>query len=197
MPQQLSGLANRFSTRAARWEKLFEGDVSNEAMAYGVISLYAEWEQFSRDLFYVSALQRPLTASGVLVSRPPGIRCIEDVDEQLRQLYNRSKRWNVTVAWGTPSQMIRACNHLALANGQTVNPAIQSQNSPADDVRKARNFLAHRNSSTALQVTTGPFRASLNVASMLAWLRSRQTGGRSQFGLWVSDMTDVARAAVQ
>jgi hypothetical protein len=193
----LGKLANEFASRAARCERAFDGSLTPEARAYALVRLYAEWEEFSRRLVYVSATRTPITESGAMVPRAAGVRTPGDVHRQICILYRKRPTQNFTVAWGTPYQMVKICSHLGLGNESTINPAIQSTNSPANELRLLRNFLAHRNPSTALQVAPRPGLRTVGVDKVLQWLAGKQPGGRSLFGVWCGDLMDVARATVQ
>lgn len=195
MPDKdLRRLANAFSTKAITFEAAFAKASDNPEKAFAVISLYAAWEEFSRRLVFSSAAERPFAGNGRVVPRAPGIGGFADVDAKLRQLKRTRPQHRLIVHLGSPPAMVQACNHLDLANYQTISPAILSQNSPADELRLMRNFLAHRNPDTARQVSLPPTHRPIRTAVAINWLDRKLPGGRTQFGVWASDLSDVARA---
>jgi hypothetical protein len=194
VPELLSE-ANRFLSRAARCEAFFLGGPAMANRAYATIRLYSEWEEFCRRLIETSALRNPRTAGGVVVPRPPGIKDFQDVDKRLRKIFSKKPKQNYAVPWGTPYQMVRVSAGLGLANHQTIQAAILASNSPANDLRLIRNFLAHRNPGTALQLRHGI--SDHSVADTVNWLAALQLGGATRMEAWVEDLSDVALAAVQ
>ncbi|MGH8623929.1 MAG: hypothetical protein ACREYC_01185 [Gammaproteobacteria bacterium] len=164
--------------------------------AYAVISLYSEWEEFSKKLMMTSAFLKPVTTSGLIVPRAPGIRSEQDFRAQIAVFYKRPGQ-NFAVAWGTPSKFIRLSLGLQLDNRNTLAAAMGSSTSPAENLRVYRNFLAHRNPGTALQVRNLFPQIPLTAEAVIAWLAMLLPGGRSQFGVWCEDLSDVARACIR
>lgn len=191
--KNLVRLANRFATGATASELIF-GSARAEAQAFAVVTLYAEWEEFSRHLVYASAAAKPIASDGRRIARAPGVRNYRDVDLSLKAWKRTRPNKPLVLHLGSPRTMVEACKYLALVNEQVIAPAILSQGSPANELRLVRNFLAHQNPSTARQVNSGPQGGLLEVPSLIAWLAQTQAGGRTRFGVWVSDLSAVARA---
>jgi hypothetical protein len=191
-PPALIKLVNRFSTNALAAEAGFEvGDAPSRSFA--VISLYADWEEFSRRLLYLSAAKRPIAADGRVVPRAPGIRTAADVDAALLKW---KKQRRLVLHLGAPGAMVDACKALQVSNERVITAAVLAQQSPAEALRVARNFLAHQNPSTARQVVAGPTASALEVKALVSWLAEPLVGGRSRFGAWSGDLVSVARAAI-
>lgn len=191
--RSLPRLANGFVSNAMKAEDTFAtGD--RDAQAYAVLTLYADWEEFSRRLVFASAAAHPVASDGRYIARAPGIRGYGDVELALKAWKQRRPKQPLVLHLGSPRTMVEACKQLSLVNERVIAPAILSQGSPADELRLLRNFLAHQNPSTALQIRSGPQRGDLEVGSLISWLAQKQTGGRTRFGVWASDLSDVARA---
>ena len=197
MPDRdLRRLANVFLTKTISLESDFLAAGAIQARAFAVVSLYAAWEEYSRRLVYSSAYAQPRAGSGVprTIARAPGVSNVLDLEQRLRKWKRLQPQYRLIVHLGAPSQMVRACQFLALTNEQIISPAILSQNSPADRLRIVRNFLAHQNPDTASQVAMGPLQPRVNLTSVVGWLGEKQLGGRTRLGVWASDLADVARA---
>lgn len=196
MEVQLQRIANRFASRAMTCETAFRESRDTHAKAYYTIRLYAEWELFGESLVTACALSRCIRAQGTLIAPPSNIKSRADFETVLRRVCNRSPRAGLNVAWGVPSLMNRICAGLNLVNASTIQAAIQSQDSPADELRRVRNFLAHRNSDTASQLSLSPPVANLSVATLVAWLETPGLGLPSPLRTWAVELIDVALAAV-
>jgi len=194
--RDLRRLAGRFTTAAVQLEAQFSGSRVASVRGFAVISLYAEWEEFSRRLLYSSAYAQPHAGYGAArrVTRAPGIRTHADVEMSLRKYKRTRPQYRLIVHLGSPTQMAGACQHLQLNNSTLITAAITSQNSPADPLRLIRNYLSHQNSDTAQQVDLGRRRPKVDIDECLAWLGETMPGGRPRFGVWASDLADVARA---
>jgi len=198
MPTHLSALANRFGARAFQREANFTQSLaSTSEKAYTVICLYADWEEFSENLLTTSARLKPITTSGVMVSRAPGIKDSSDFRTELARVYGKKPADRFSVGWGTPSRFVKIATKLQVRNQATLVSAIASASSPADDLRVFRNFLAHRNFDTARQVRARVPRLPLTVDALVGWLGNLLPGGRTQFGVWCEDLNDVARASTR
>lgn len=191
--RDLTRLVNRFVTNAVGLEGKFEGS-DPVGRAFSVISLYADWEEFSRRLLYSSAALRPLSSGRKRIPRAPGITSKSDVDLAIKLWKKARPNSRLVLHLGGPRAMADVCKALQLSNERIILPAVLSQHSPADELRLVRNFLAHQNPSTAFQVPRGSRTGNLDVAALINWLSETQTGGRTRFGVWGSDLAAVARA---
>lgn len=194
--RDLRRIASRFTTVAARLENSFVSSENVSSRAFSVIGLYAAWEEFSLRLAFSSAYAQPHAGYTHThrISRAPGLRTRDDVEVALKRMKNTRAEYRLVVHLGAPSQMVRTCKYLKLANESTISAAILSQNSPADELRKVRNFLSHQNADTADQVDLGRLRPKVEVLQSVEWLDETLAGGRSRFGMWANDLSDVARA---
>ena len=191
--RDLAKLANRFVTSVVKLEQKFEA-ADCQSKAFAAISLYADWEEFSRRLVYSSAALNPVSSSGRKILRAPGIRKKTDVDMAIKTWKRARPNSRLVLHLGSPRAMADVCKALQLTNERVILPAVLSQHSPADELRLVRNFLAHQNQSTAFQLPTGPKSGALELGALVAWLAEVQAGGRTRFGVWASDLAAVARA---
>lgn len=195
MPDKdLGKLANRFTTNALLHAERFSHSMSISERAFAVISLYADWEEFSRRLLYSSAVTRPTTATGQRLNRAPNVKTYRDV----LQVLSGKKRItsnHIVIHLGLPEKMVDACKKLDVENTQTITGAILSMDSPADNLRQVRNFLAHQNGSTATQVNS--LKNRLQTEDAILWMEDKQLGGGSRFDHWAHGLVQIARASTQ
>jgi hypothetical protein len=79
----------------------------------------------------------------------PGVQKPTDVIPILLYTYKKAR---YEPRWGDPVTCIDAAKRLAVANLAEISIAIGLTPSPVDDLRKVRNFVAHRNKQKALDV---------------------------------------------
>ena len=159
-----------------------------------VIRLHDAWGRFCRELIISSAGCRPFTASGVRLAVPPGIRGRRDVIPFLLSTYRQR---TYEPKWAVSGDCLSAAQRIGIANLATVVAAIGSTNSPAEDLRRVRNFFAHRGKWSADQVR---FNCTFSVGSQLtleALVGQLVPPGITRMEAWVIDLRIVADAAVQ
>lgn len=113
---------------------------------------------------------------------------------ELRKL--PGKTWRFEPRWADSTECLLAANLLAIANFSTVSAALGSVDSPAEKIRNARNFYAHRKTGTAGQaVTTNLFvdKDKLEVFDLAAYT----TGNVRVIESWVLELNLVAVAATK
>jgi hypothetical protein len=160
-----------------------------------VIRLHDAWGRFCRELVVSSAACRPLTASGVRLPRPPGIRGRRDVVPYLLASYR--KRRTYEPKWAVAAECLDAAQRIGIANLATVMGAIGSTNSPAEDLRRVRNYFAHRGKWSADQLR---YRCTFQVGSQLtleALAGQLVPPGITRMESWINDLRIVAGAAIQ
>ncbi len=156
-----------------------------------VVRLHDAWARFCRELIITSALGKTLTISGVVLIRASGISTRITVIPQLMGTFRRRRN---EPNWYDATDCIDAAQRLGLTNLTTIGGALGSVNSPADSIRKVRNFYAHRGSETALKAgSTGIF--SKPSAPDVFELAGFSAHGMTHFETWVLGLKTIAQAA--
>lgn len=188
---RLQTVANQFITKAYHRERSFvDVRATVPHKSYEVIRLYAEWEHFCHKLFVASVVRRPQYSDGgfaiPLPSYTGGYKLAEDL---------KARTNGRPIYWGTSSVFARWCNVIGPANKNVLIDAMTSSTSRAESLRDVRNFLAHRNDSTRTRVT-GTY-SFVDTHDLIGWLSAPALGGRSNLGLWVESLVDVASASTK
>lgn len=158
-----------------------------------IVRLHDAWARYCRELVVSSAGERPTTASGIRLPLAPGIRCRRDVIPTLLATF-RGPRYEPK--WARAQKAIDAATRLHVANVQQIAAALGASNSPAEELRVVRNFLAHRGVDTARQVRA----LSVYSTRKLNWrlLAADHVGpGVTRFEDWVIRLEALAEAAIQ
>jgi len=166
---------------------------SQLAAEMAIIRLHDAWARFCRELVILSAFGRTTTLSGVPI--PPCHNSIKRCDNVIPVLLARG-RYRFEPRWADATACIKAAQSLAVANGFTISAALAASNSPAEDIRRARNFYAHRMKATARESgDTNLFlsRARLHVFDLAAYT----SGSVRVIESWVTNLNLVAIAAAQ
>jgi len=166
---------------------------SQLACEMAVIRLHDAWARFCRELIVLSAFGRTVTLSGVPI--PPCHRSIKRCHLVIPTLLVRGG-YRFEPRWADSTACIRAAQRLAIANFSTVSAALGATNSPAEEIRHARNFYAHRQKGTAQKsgatnLFVSPVR--LEVFDLAAYT----IGNVSVVESWVDNLNIVALAAAQ
>lgn len=161
-----------------------------------VLNLNNYWSDFCRSLLIESARGGAVARSGNVLVRAPGLTNGADIMSELRSRYrSRPPYWEPN--WTVASDYIYACRQIRLVNLTYISAAIGSTGTPADELRLSRNYLAHRNASTATNAVR-----SLNAYGAILpldidnLLRSPVRPNTHLFKAWVDDLTVIAFAAV-
>ena len=159
-----------------------------------VVRLLDSWARFCRNLVVMSAGCRPLTATGNRLPTAPSVARASDVIPALINKYPRRRR---EPNWAVSTQCIDAADRLAIHNYRTVAGALGSTNSPVDEVRRVRNFFAHRGEETANEVRGLAFFVPgmhLRIEQLVAQTVSP---GVSRLEFWIVQLRLVAEAGIQ
>jgi hypothetical protein len=173
------------------------GNFRNNQLAceMAVIRLYDAWARFCRELIVCSAFGRTVTLSGAFLPPcHPSVRRRHFVIPRL--LATPGKKYRFEPRWADATECILAAQRLAIANFPTISAALAASNSPAEDIRRARNFYAHRAKKTAQESgATNLFshRLRLEVFDLIAYT----TGGVRVIESWANNLNLVAKAAAQ
>ena len=157
-----------------------------------VIRLHDAWARFCREVVILSA-SGTLTLGGTALLSVAGIANRSMV---IPVLLSRYKKRKYKPKWASASECIDAAQRLSISNLATVSAALGAINSPAENIRRVRNFYAHRANETAQEAaTTGLFSNPRhpNVFELGLY----KAGGGTVLESWVSDLTDIAAAAIQ
>jgi hypothetical protein len=98
--------------------------------------------------------------------------------------------------WGSAREALRAASALDITNLSQVSAALGATNSPANDLRTLRNFVAHRNRGTALEL-----RRLWNLRSLSQPMRADNllgavdAAGKKLFDMWVDSLRLISLAA--
>ena len=165
------------------------------ACEMAVIRLHDAWARFCRELVVLSAFGRTVTLSGVFLPpcHPSVKRCHLVIP---RLLATPGKKYRFEPRWADATECIQAAQRLAVANFPTISAALAATNSPAEDIRKVRNFYAHRIKRTAQESrTTNLFshRTRLEVFDLTGYT----TGSVRVIESWANNLNLVAIAAAQ
>jgi hypothetical protein len=168
---------------------------SQLACEMAVLRLHDAWARFCRELIVLSAFGRTITLAGVpLPPSQPSIKRCHLVIPALQLISGSGYRQEPR--WADAAKCIQAARHLAIANFSTVSAALGASNSPAEDIRRARNFYAHRARWTARESRETNLFVShtrLEVFDLAAYT----AGNVRIIELWVRNLNLVAMAAAQ
>lgn len=159
-----------------------------------VLRLYDAWSRFCREVVIMSAGCRPFTVSGTRLTRIPQVNKREDVIPALMSTF---KKQRFEPKWGDASKSIDAAQRLGISNFSTFSAAIGAANSTAEEIRRVRNFFAHRNRDTAFKVRAHPIHKAgmnLEVSTIVGQLVHP---GVTKMESWIANLRIVGEAAIQ
>jgi hypothetical protein len=161
-----------------------------------VIRLHDAWARFCRELVILSAYGHTVTFGGIKINpSSAAITSCKSVVPVLLSTYKRKGR-SFEPRWFDAGECVDAAKRLSIMNLSTVAGAIGSTNSPADDIRRVRNFYAHRAKDTATKATaTNLFSAPTHPT--VFELAGYTSGGTRIIESWVAGLIIVATAAGQ
>ncbi len=162
-----------------------------------VIRLYDAWARFCREIIVLSAGGRPCTANGYRLPPVPGINEISEVIPFLFDSYPRRYRPRFEPNWARPDKAIQAGQRLNIPNKFTVEAALGATNSPAENLRPVRNFLAHRGKNSANRVRNQNFVSTTDKVNVESIIGKLVPPGIMLFEKWVLDFRSVALASIQ
>jgi hypothetical protein len=155
------------------------------------VLLHSEWSNFCRSLILASASCEP-EVGGAVVGRVHNLRSQQDA----AQWVTKALGLRYEPRWGSAGEALRAASALGVGNLTQVSGALGATNSPANDLRILRNFIAHRNRSTALDFRVvwaahggaGPMRADALLSLIVP-------AGESVFDSWLAQLRLISQAA--
>lgn len=163
----------------------------------GVLRLWDGWTRFCRELVIASAVSRPVTVAGLHLPKAPNVQRRRDVLPLLRLSFGRRQKppwWEPH--WGIATDAIDAAQRLQVANFASISGGLGALGSPAEDLRRVRNFLAHRGEDTYSYVEALSARLRLPHESRPDQLIQYMVPpGVPVFEFWVVQLRVVAQAA--
>lgn len=164
------------------------------ACEMAIIRLHDAWARFCRQLIILSAFGRTTTLGGVQL--PPCSSTITKKHLVIPTLLSTYKKRSFEPRWADAKECIDAGQRLVIANVSTVAAALGAINSPADDIRRIRNFYAHRGMDTARDALATNVFSNLTCPEIFD-LALYTTGGNRVIESWTSSLSLVAVAACQ
>lgn len=162
-----------------------------------VIRLFDAWSRFCRELVICSAYARPITLNGSAVPRAPLVGRRADVLPLLRASFPDGKPPWWEPSWGISTRAIDSAQRLRVANFSAVSAALGAVGHASDDLRRFRNFVAHRGEDTktgVLSISRGLGIADdLPIEVML--VQPVPPAGAFLLESWIGDLRRVASAA--
>lgn len=162
-----------------------------------VLALHDAWTDYCRGLVISSAISGSRALSGATVPAVPGIRNASQALTTVRTTLNPKGPGYWEPRWGDALWAIRAAQALKIHNVAQVAGSLGSTPSPAEEVRRVRNYIAHRNQSTA-----DPLRSVMGVAGAIdpgldSYLASLVGPLETRYGAWVRQLRLIATSASQ
>jgi hypothetical protein len=162
-----------------------------------VIRLHDAWARFCKELIVISSYARPYSTNGMVIPRAPGI---DSRQNALNRAMIRTRGGNRREPrWADANESIDAAQRLGIVNLSNVSMGLGVTPSPVDDLRRVRNFFAHRNDTTAQHVRR--IAHSIGVPMQTPpreLLRQLQApSGVTLFETWVNKLRHMAYIAVQ
>lgn len=156
-----------------------------------IVRFQDHWAYFVRQLIILSASGRAHTTSGNSVASAHGFSSVGGVEAWLamQNRGNREPDWHVT---RTSTKIAR---QLKISNFDHVSSALGSVTSPEEKIRTYRNFIVHRNKSTANKLKQMVQNNGWRPNDVALLPQVYVTGGRHLWEAWFDDLQAVARVA--
>lgn len=160
-----------------------------------ILRLYDAWARFCRELIITSAYAGPVGISGGAVSAVPGIGRRSEVLPALRATFSRPKPIWWEPKWPDAVEALDAAQRLRLSNYSRISSGLALSPSPIDDIRRIRNFIAHRNQHTAIEANRVILAAGCLPGNPVVFASTVIPPGVTVFEKWVSDLYIIAELA--
>jgi len=167
-------------------------EVNKYIRSFILIRLHVAWANFCRELIINSAIGGHNTASGILLSKGTAVT---DWNSIRLTLQNQSRTYHIP--WHIAHHSLRIAQILGIQNYNQVSSALGSP-SHIDCILAMRNFLTHPNEVSKMEYDNALVNIGINYRiEPLSLLKTRVTGGASLFGLWVSELQNMAESSIQ
>ena len=158
-----------------------------------LIRLQDDWARFCRQLIIWSAGRAPETMGGSHLQLVAGISKPSEVIPKLNS--TRPKR-NWERHWHDPIMCLEAARRLQAQNINAISAGLGMSPSPLDDLRKLRNFVAHRGQENTSQVRRVAHKLGFKATASAEQIVSTNIfPGQTVFERWVTQLHKMARAA--
>jgi hypothetical protein len=135
------------------------------------------------------------TRGGQPLPRVAGVTNQGDVLPQLRATFNNKPPW-WEPRWGQAQETLDAAQRLGVANVHTLTAALGAAGSPADVMRRVRNFVAHQAENTSVHLTPILQNYGLPVGTRPHVLATHLVfPGITVFEEWINALRGIAFAA--
>lgn len=165
------------------------------ACEMAIVRLHDSWARCCRDIVLRSACGC-WTLGGARVQAAAGVTNeAEALAKYFATLTIRRGRMPQEPKWHSAKEAIDAAQKIGITNRVAVVAALSSSNSPAEAMRKVRNYYAHRSMDTVVKaMATGIFPA-LAVPSVFN-LNELGAGGETILRGWIRELRLMADAAM-
>lgn len=166
---------------------------SQLACEMAVVRLHDSWARCCRNIVLQSACGCR-TLSGGLVLPASGVNCETDALGKYFSSF-RAGRQPIEPKWHSAKEASDAAQRIDIRNRASVVAALSSAGSPAEAMRKVRNYYAHRTKGTVEKaLSTGLFPA-LTIPSVYN-LNNFGPGGETILRSWIRGLRLIADAAM-
>jgi hypothetical protein len=167
-------LVRTFAARFTRWSALIEQfgpsrtSDADRAVSYVCIQAVNEWNEFSRRLFFASALQwRDLNGTPIAHAHQianPGGALTFAIHTLAPKKRNRLGPWSYSdePTWRQPSVLLSLLTALGSSNHSHVANGLSTTTAFFDSAPAFRNFFAHRNPDTSRKVRQRALRLGIS-----------------------------------
>jgi hypothetical protein len=178
---------------AALESGFWQEPMSWSTQSYLVVRLLDEWSLFCRRLIVTSAYGDALTTTGSKLSRSPVLGTLSAF-QFLRQSYGQGiPDWEPR--WHDTAKALDAAKRLRVSNLAEVAAGLGAVGSAPDDLRRCRNYLAHRSEATDRKVDPVRGRFTPPSLSKTEALGNQLLAGDPLFIGWCADLVSRAHAA--
>lgn len=215
MPQALKDLSDRFATEADAIESAFHQcgnftQISAYKVAYipaiegCVTALWDAWSRFNRSVLLASAEGPVIGQSGTTyapLQNRTETQALSKLSADARLPTNRIKLSGNEPMWAAPEMLFDVCISLELTPQHPLHPAVTANTlslplnsttpNPIPEIRKVRNFCAHKGDSTFRNMSRHFRPGVLNVHSHV----KQKIHGISRFSHWVDCLKVISEAA--
>ncbi|MFT3688883.1 hypothetical protein [Paenirhodobacter sp.] len=149
-----------------------------------LIQIQIEWENFIRGLILDSATGNFENSSGPITSRKyPRLRSREAAAHKLIETYPRRKS---EPDWYLPDEAINAAIRLDVSNQHQIAAELGVTPWPIGDLRRMRNFIAHKSKKSALEIRKTGIALSSTRIDVLDVAFQYSSGGIKRYVDWIN-----------
>lgn len=158
-----------------------------------VVRLHDSWARCCRDLIVQSACGRTMTMSGTWINPAPTVTGEGSVVPTLLATFKNKKS---EPKWFDAGECIESAQRLKVENLTAIAGALGAMTSPAENLRRVRNFYTHRGQYTAREAAKHATFTKPQMPDVFE-LGKPSHPDLSYFDEWIMGLTDTLRAAAQ